>query len=383
MLRPKTKEYFDIFSSGGDRYQVRGSEYVSVLSGNAIRDVFSRLLPLLDGEHTTEELIEKLDDLSQVETMNALIKKLGDLGILEDASDREYQELSPEQQEAYQNQMLFFGIASRDSQEPNKARFQKALFESKLSIIGAGELASKTAAECARVGVSSVVGVNLTGEASIPSAPHRGIIETPGLALEDVEAIKHQVAEHPPDLLVLALDRPEPAFLKCINSISIDCNVPLLHSQVNGAKGVVGPLVVPGKTACLMCHHLRVIRNYDFYDEYVEWEKWIEGEGKQTRSPAATISPFTSIIAGLTAIEVVKRLSGFYEPELYGKFLTVNALTLEVSPHKVLRIPRCPSCGKLRDKANFTPWVKDERHNSKERISFRPPVDAGKNGGRR
>lgn len=380
MLRPKAKEYFDIFTTGGNRYQVRGSEYVSVLSGDVIRDVFSRLLPLLDGGHTTDELIEELKDVSPPQTINALIKKLDDLGILEDASDAEHQELSPAQQEAYRNQMLFFDLASRDSHEPNKARFQKALLGSKLSIIGAGELASKTAAECERVGIGAVVGVNLTNEALIPSAGDRGIIETPGLALEDTETIKRLVAEAPPDLLVLALDRPEPAFLNRINSISIDCNVPLLHSQVNGAKGVVGPLVVPGKTACLMCHHLRVIRNYDFYDEYVEWEKWIEAEGKQTRSPAATISPFTSIIAGLTALEIVKRLSGFYEPELYGNFLTVNALTLEIAPHKVLRIPRCPSCGKLRDKANFTPWVKDERHSTKERISFRPAVDAGKNG---
>ena len=383
MLRPKIKEYFDIFDTGNDRYQVRGAEYVSVLRGTAVRDIFKSLLPLLNGEYTTDELIEKLEGISRPEIVRALILKLGELGILEDASDKDHRELSPEQAQAYRNQMMFFGIVNRDSQESNEARFQKALLDSKLSIIGTGELASRVAAECARAGIGTVVGVNLTNEAATLKTGGSGIIESRGVAIEDAGAIEETVAAAPPSLLALALDRPEPAFLDRVNKMALDLSVPMLHSRINGTEGIVGPLVVPGKTACLKCHHLRMIRNYDFYDEYVEWEQWIEGEGKYKRSPAATIGPFTSIVAGLAALEIIKRLSGFYEPELFGKFLKINALTLEIIPHKVLRIPRCPSCGKLRDKAVFTPWVKDERTSSQERISFGPSSDVGKNGGGR
>jgi bacteriocin biosynthesis cyclodehydratase domain-containing protein len=382
MIRPKIKEYFDIFNSGDDGYQVRSSEYVSVLRGSTVRDVFRHLLPLLNGEHTTDELVEKLDGVSKPETVRALILRLGELGILEDASDIYRQELSPEQSEAYQSQMMFFGIASRDSQDSNEAKFQKALLESRLSIIGAGELASRVATECARVGIGTVVGMNLAGEASSPSG-NGEIIETPGLALEDLDSIKRLLTAAPPSLLALALDRPEPAFLERVNTISLDLNIPILHSQINGAKGVVGPMTVPGKTACLKCHHLRVIRNYDFYDEYLEWEKWVEGQGKHKRVAAASLGPFTGIIAGLTALEIVKKLSGFYESELYGRFLTVDALTLEVIPHQVLRVPRCPGCGKMRDKAVLTPWIKDERDSSQGRVSYRHPDHAGKNGGGR
>jgi bacteriocin biosynthesis cyclodehydratase domain-containing protein len=381
MLRPRIKRYFDVFRTDDDRYQVRGSEYVSVLSGKAMRDVFTHLLPLLNGEHTTDEIIEMLRDVSQPEIVRALIRKLGEIGILEDASDMDHQELSPEQARTYQSQMMFFGIASRDTLEPNEARFQKALFESKLSILGAGELAARTAAECAQVGIGKIVCANLSSEASGSLAGKGGTIETRGLALEDLGAMKQLVEDAPPSLLVLSLERPEPAFLDRVNKIAIDLNIPLLHSQLNGIRGVVGPLVVPGKTACLKCHQLRVIRNYDYYDECLEWERWIEGEGRHSRSAAATLGPFTSIIAGLTALEIVKKLSGFYEPELYGHFLTVSALTQEVIPHRVLRIPRCPSCGKLRGKPTFSPWVRDERNSSQERIAFRPPINVGKNGG--
>src|SRR5919198_3707157 len=124
MLRPKIKEYFDIFCTADDRYQVRGSEYVSVLKGGTVRDVFKHLLPLLNGEYTTDEVVEKLDGVSKSETVRALIQKLGEMGILEDASDRGHQELSPEQVQAYRRQMVFFGIASRDSQKSSETEFQ-------------------------------------------------------------------------------------------------------------------------------------------------------------------------------------------------------------------------------------------------------------------
>jgi bacteriocin biosynthesis cyclodehydratase domain-containing protein len=130
----------------------------------------------------------------------------------------------------------------------------------------------------------------------------------------------------------------------------------LLICLINGIEGVVGPFVVPGRTPCLMCQHLRVVRNLDFYQEYVAWEKWAMTDGKERRTQTGALAPFTDMIAGMAAIEVFKFASGFHEPETYGKFITVDALTLEVIPHQVLRLPRCPDCGKARSKPITSPW---------------------------
>lgn len=352
MVRPKIKEYLDIFPMERDVYQVRGAEFLSVLRAKSIGQLFENLLPLLNGEYTVEQIIEKLDGIAPPDTIRAIIKKLQVSTILEDAAENNGHGLPAEQAGAYRKQMLFFEITS---QRTNSAECQKALQESKVSVIGGGELASKVALECAQAGIGTLIDVNLTGEA-LPALGGNG--QKPATSeLEDIEAIERLMATEPPSLIALALDRPEPEILDRVNQLSQDYKIPLIHSRINGTEGIVGPLVIPGKTACLKCHHLRLVRNYDFYDEYVAWENWIKGEGRQKRSAAPSTGPFTSTIAGMTALEIIKQLSGFYEPELYGRFLTVNALSFEVIPHPILKIPRCPSCGNARGKIGPTPWL--------------------------
>jgi bacteriocin biosynthesis cyclodehydratase domain-containing protein len=113
---------------------------------------------------------------------------------------------------------------------------------------------------------------------------------------------------------------------------------------------------VPGQTACLLCNHLRVTRNLDYYQEYRSWEKWLTTEGKRKRATPGTLAPFTDLIASMAAIELLKQSSSLYEPETYNKFITVNALTLEFVTHQVQRLPRCPACGNARNKVSFSPW---------------------------
>jgi bacteriocin biosynthesis cyclodehydratase domain-containing protein len=377
MFRPKIKEYFDIFPSDGDSYQVRGPEHLSVLRGNTIKQVFGHLLPLLDGEHTTDQLADKLNGVAPPATVQAIVQRLADMGVLEDVSTNGHSELSPEQAQVYHRQMMFFNIVKQTADGP---KYQKALLDSRVSLIGDSDLASRIAAECATAGVGTVVGWNLAGERLTDKAAGRGRIEARGLDAGDLDALERKIADDAPALLVLALDRPQPVLLNRVNQMSQDLKIPLLHSRVSFKEGIVGPLVVPGKTACLKCHHLRVTRNYNFYEEHVQWEKWLSQPGNQNRAAGAALAPLAGIVAGLAALEVVKALSSFYESALYGKFLTVNSLTLEVIPHQILRVPRCPSCGKLRGKVSLNPWIKDERDSAQGRVSYKRPGNAGENG---
>lgn len=349
MLRPKIKEYLDIFPMERDVYQVRGAEFLSVLRAKSIGQLFEHLLPLLNGEYTIEQIVEKLDGIAPPDTIRSIIKKLLVSTILEDADENSGHGLPAEQAGGYRNQIMFFEITS---QQKSAAECQKALQESKVSVIGGGELASKVALECAQAGVGTIVDVNLTVTA-LKGNGQKPTTSEP----EDMDAIERLLATDPPSLIAIALDRPEPESLERVNQLSQDYKIPLIHSRIYGTEGIVGPLVIPGKTACLKCHHLRMMRNYDFYDEYVAWEKWIKNEGRQKRSATPSTGSFTSVIAGMTALEIIKQVSGFHEPELYGRFLTVNSLSFEVMPHPVLKIPRCPSCGNARGKVGHTPWL--------------------------
>ena len=49
---------------------------------------------------------------------------------------------------------------------------------------------------------------------------------------------------------------------------------------------------------------------------------------------------------GLTVLEIVKDLSGLIPPLTYGAQLSVNLLTSVFDLHPVLKLPRCPVCGR-------------------------------------
>jgi bacteriocin biosynthesis cyclodehydratase domain-containing protein len=378
MLKPKIKEHLDIFPTGADTYQVRGgAEYLSVLKGNTAKYLLPHLLPLLNGEYTTDQLVEQLDGVAPPSTIKTLILKLESSGLLEDAAVEETGALSSQQAALYQNQVRFFRTTNHGV---DGARCQKALLNCRISVVGSGELAKRISLECAQVGVGKVDAINVKGQIPSDSVTGSEVIETGRIDQDDLDSLERRVAASAPPLLVLALDSPRPGIMDRINRLSQDMKIPLLHSAIRGKEGIVGPLVAPGKTACLMCHHLRVIRNGSFYDEYIQWERWIETEGKRKHSPSPSLGPFTGIIAGMAALEVVKKVTSFYEPALYGKFLAVNAMTLEVIPHRILRVPRCPGCGKLRDRVAFAPWTTDERDNSRERVSDRHRGHTGENG---
>jgi len=353
MLRPKIKEYLDIFPMG-DRYQVRGPRYLSVLRGTSVQKIFSRLLPLLDGTATVDELAEKLSDVAPAAVVKALLEKLEVLGILDDLSQKIDGELPPDQARLYHHQLQFFAAASRQG---NPARFQRLLLSSKVSIIGDGQLASRILAQCASTGVGNIAALNLGDRSNLEHPNASSAVSTHGLSVKDLTSITPLVTKHRPDLLVLAFDRVEPELLRHINQVSQDNEIPVLHSRLNATDGIVGPLVLPGQTPCLMCHRLRVLRNDEFYKEYISWEIWIQRAAQDQRSAIPSLIPFTETLAGMTTLEIVKRLTLFSPPELYGKFLTIDAITLEVVPHTILRLPRCPSCGRARENVAFAPWA--------------------------
>jgi len=354
MLKPKLKGHYDIVPAGRDRLQARSSESVFSLSGKTIEEIFKELLPLLNGEFTVDEIVEKLDRIAEPNLVRATLQKLEESMLIEDASSKSDAGLGPEVLERYQKQLTFFATATDWGTELEN---QKALMEASVAIIGDGELAERLGSELLRAGIGSLRGVNLfcseQGGPGQEGSSFRGL----GISLDDMKSAEEAVIADRPRVLVLAFDRPEPALLEPLNRLSQDQNIPLLLCQLNGTEGIVGPFIVPGQTACLLCHHLRVTRNLDFFKEYRVWENWVKGDGHERRSGYGVLGGFAAVIAGLGSLEIIKTTSGFHEPELYGRFLTVNALTFEVLSHPLLRLPRCPGCGNSRGTATRTPWL--------------------------
>lgn len=352
MYRPKIKDSCDVVPETEGRFQIRSSEQTIVLAGQTVRQVFPQLLPLLDGEHTADAIIEHMRPAVSANLVHAVIEKLQHAGIVEDAALDAPADFTPEELARYQRQLAFFDVTIEEGTALDAQRRLKA---ARLTVVGNGELANSLAIHAARAGIGRICGLNME-RADAVGAANPFISFTAQTVPLDAPDIMRQAATHEaPTLLAIALDRPEPALLETLNELAQDLNVALLHCRTHGTEGVVGPLVVPKQTACLTCYQLRVNSNLEFFDEYRTWSRWTAG-GPARRAHPGGLPALTELVAGMAMLEIIKHVTACYEPETYSKYISVNALTLEVMPHQILKLPRCPSCGNAQSHINLSIW---------------------------
>jgi bacteriocin biosynthesis cyclodehydratase domain-containing protein len=153
----------------------------------------------------------------------------------------------------------------------------------------------------------------------------------------------------------LVLASPAPAELPALpewNVQALEARQPWLQVlPFDGRFGAVGPLFLPGDTACQECFRLRRAANLDAADELPLLE------GSPASYPAAT--PVDAVLGALAALLTLSWLvlGDHYAP---GAFFAFELLPLpSLSVHHVHRVPRCPACSDLADVAPPLPWYKE------------------------
>ncbi len=119
----------------------------------------------------------------------------------------------------------------------------------------------------------------------------------------------------------------------------------------DGRYATVGPLFLPGETACYECFRCRRVANLDGCAELSVVE----------RAPAAyPSSPAVDALLGGLAAQVVLAhliLDDHYSPAAFYAVGLVPAIG--VTLHHVYRVPRCTACSGLDDTAAPLPWHKE------------------------
>ena len=105
--------------------------------------------------------------------------------------------------------------------------------------------------------------------------------------------------------------------------------------------GTVGPLVVPGESACLEC--LRARENANMGDpatrRAVEYAAF-EGQIVNAFHPS-----MASILGDIAAMELIKLYGQLIRTRLAGRLIEVNLVVPQMREHRVLKLPRCAVCG--------------------------------------
>ena len=105
--------------------------------------------------------------------------------------------------------------------------------------------------------------------------------------------------------------------------------------------GYVGPLVIPGESACLEC--VRARENSHMTDpETRRAAEYVAYAGQVVNGFHPSMA---SILGDIAAIEIVKLYGHIMRSRLVGRMLEVNLLAPQITERRVLRVPRCTVCG--------------------------------------
>ena len=154
-----------------------------------------------------------------------------------------------------------------------------------------------------------------------------------------------RVVKSSPDLTVTLVNDYLERQLAELNRQRVSDKTPWLLVQPSGAFPLVGPVFIPGESACWTCLFDRMIRNR-------------EVKGFLDRGPArpVAVSPLVRNAVGqggiqLAALEIAKAIATGFRTELRDHIVSLDLPGATIAKHYVAARPQCPTCGrkKLRD----------------------------------
>ena len=343
----RLKPWVELFpASDGDVYVLRGGARSELVIRRPSDDDRAVLAALGHG------LVPATPELA------ATVAQLRGAGLVEDIDPLELELLSPSERIRFDRQLPYF--ADRVPAGGGHAE-QARLRAATVLVLGCGGLGCWTAAALACAGVGRFVLVDpdvvelsnlnrqvLFGEADLgrlkvdaAAARLQGLdasiecvrVASAVASVEDVMA----VLGHRADVVVEAADTPPHRLARWVDAACLELGVPHISAAQAPPLLRVGPLMVPGETACYSCQERAARRDHPLYDELVEFRMAV-------RAPATTLGPASGIVGAAMAMDVVHLLTGAVPPVTLGRALLIDIVTGEQRLEPVPRDPGCPAC---------------------------------------
>jgi len=296
-----------------------GTARAAVLAG--VEPGTRAALALLDGTRNREQLLAAGSSVGCApDRMTALLDLLGQAGLLDDASDDRtvLQGLTPAERERLAADLGSLALVRGDGGLP-AARHRRS---TRVLVVGAGRVGAPLAA---MLGAAGVGAVDVVDEGTTrPEDTGVGGLELADVGRSRGEAARERLRRAAPsvgcspvakaDLVVLAPGRPEQ--LEDARRL-VDIGTPHLLAQIRGTVGVVGPLVLPGRSACLTC--LDLTRT----DLDPQWPSLAAQLASPSRSRDACDGPLAVMVAAQAVQQVLALVDGTIDPAAVGGTLEI------------------------------------------------------------
>lgn len=371
---PLTLNASAVMREGADSviYIQHGRE-IYTLRGKDAQDVVKYILPRIDGYATSQEIVSVATQKGAVTASwaESVLRWMVDSGLCaedrEDPGDRALRR-------RFETQISHFG---EHGSMPTAC--QKLLRDSRVVVIGLEYLGSVLVQHLAAAGIGRLraVGNPRLTDAETPflgaarstrdgtsrhallarrsrvlgfEAHYEGVETRPDGGL-DWEGILADC-----DLAVLVLPRWIPSLIQSFNRAGLERGTPFLAVWFEEGWGYVGPLVIPYETACLFCLELRR-RSHWTVEDFRERQGAQAEAGGPVWEDTRFLIPQVSAIASITACEIVTALSRYRQPVSRGRQIFIDFLDWEIQSAPVLKVPRCPDCGRARTTPSYQPFT--------------------------
>jgi bacteriocin biosynthesis cyclodehydratase domain-containing protein len=151
-----------------------------------------------------------------------------------------------------------------------------------------------------------------------------------------------------PDCLIATCEHAATSVMLDWNRYCVENNIAFLPIVLRQLIGQVGPFVVPQETACYEC---LCARQNSHLREHQALRS-VEAQSPYGQAVSGVFPAMGSILGDIAAFELVKFYSGGM-PYRVGHFIEVNLLAVDVTTHKVLRVPRCRACAATMKTSGF------------------------------
>ncbi len=313
----------------------RGSTEFQVVGDRAAEVVQVVLAASQNGEATAEE-IEALFAGCDRPAVNALIQQLRERNILVDQVNRRPSADTETPTD------IFYWHFGRHSTEVNDR-----LNSRRIAILGVNWISHQLLAALNRSGVSNVIVVDVILLRNLQLFDENGDLKVgswqdPDKTIEHCPNWRQMAGSQPPDCIVATSDIGGQYLLREWNVFCLERHITFLPVVLQDLIGYIGPLVIPGHTACLEC--LRARQNAALIDPPAR--RAAEGKAFEGQAITGFLPSMASILGDIAAVELIKFYSGILQLNI-GSLVEVNMLTSVMTPRKVLRVPRCTACSSL------------------------------------
>jgi bacteriocin biosynthesis cyclodehydratase domain-containing protein len=329
------------------------------LKGYAFREFCERVVPLLDGSRSLEEIHASTADVFEPEDLDRCLALLRDQGVVVDAAAANG--VGSDAGERMTPQLnLFRDLAPGED-------LQSRLASAHVALVGMGGAGPSAALALAAAGVgtischdplpvvaSDVYYAPFLGTQAVGGSRAESVARLVAAAAPEVQVRTStrqlageddlRTAIDGADFVVCCLDAGQTNLILKLNRVCLAENVRWIACALAGAEVVVGPAVHPGESACYLCYRMRAVAGAANPEEAFAYERYLDRRKRDDGAIRENLVFGAGVAGNLVGAEVAKELTGLGEPALVGRILVVRLTDLDVSRHRVLRKPGCPAC---------------------------------------